>query len=190
MDKTDATPETATESGAMDSILSKLSLKGMGCQPKKGEFKPDSPARPLARIFGIAKKHDVVSTAFGDSPRIIGEFEGVNLATGEAFKATKAFLPNVIAEIMVNALDAREEGDEALEFAIEIGAQYSEKGGHGYAYTVKPLVKTKSRDALSHLREVVKQGLPQLAAPAADTEAAEAASPGTGSGTATPKRKR
>lgn len=151
----------------LDNILSKLSLKGMNCQPARGSLKPDTAPFAIARIFGQAKKHDLVVTSFGDSERIIGDFEGINLATGEVFKSTKMFLPSVISEIMVNALDAAEAGDAALEFALEIGVQYSEKSSTGYAYTVKPLIKTAARDALAHLRETVTASLPQLAAPAA-----------------------
>jgi len=162
--------DSAPTADRLDSIVAKLSLKAMNCQPVKGSLKADSAPVALARIFGIAKKYDVLTTTFGDSTRIIGDFEGINLKTGEVYKSTKCFLPPVISEIMVNALDAREEGDSALEFALEIGAQYSEKGGHGYAYTVKPLVKTQTRDALSHLREKATVGLPQLAAPEKGTE--------------------
>ncbi len=153
-------------------FLAKLSLKGMGCQPRKGEFTPESAPRALCRLFGTVSDHEVISTTIGDSTRFKGDVEGINLATGEVYKSFKMFLPNIISEVMENALDKREDPEQHLEFGFEIGAQYSEKGRTGYAYTVKPFVKTDTRDALAHLREKAVADLPQLAAPVAAAEKA------------------
>jgi len=147
-------------SDAQANIVSKLSLKAAGVQPKRGSIKEGEP-QDLAVVIGACRKSDTVQTTFGDSDRFIGDFEMTNMATGEVFRSTKLFLPDIFGEAMVNQLNARDDGDDsAVEFAVIIGVKYQEKGGFGYEYTVRPLVATKQRDSLAHLREAALAALP------------------------------
>ena len=144
-------------------LIAKLSMKGMGAQPavrsvEKGE------SYAIAHLYGSASKHDVVTTTFGDSVRFLGNFEGVNVKTGEHYRAGKAFLPSIVSEILADAVDKLEDG-QSVDFAFEIGVEYSEKGNTGYSYTVKPLVKLQESDSLSHLRELSQKAMAALPAP-------------------------
>lgn len=164
-------------------LLSKLSLKGMKAQPPKHSLK-EGEAFPIATFIGTARAHETVDSPYGDSTRILGNFEGINLRTGEVFRANKAFLPEVIESILVEGIDTLDPDDPkaSIEFALEIGVQHSEKGNMGYAYTVKPLVPLKENDSLGHLRahaEAVLKALPApqpVKAPVAETTETQAES--------------
>lgn len=146
-------------------ILPKLALKSMGAQPNKGSIEPGQEKR-LAAIYGTVSHHESIQTTFGDSERFRGDFEGVNIETGEIFRSGSMFLPAIVEDMMIEALDAAGEGAK-IEFALEIGATYSEKGNTGYAYTVRPLRKLQESDALRAIREEVAGHLKALPAPAA-----------------------
>ena len=160
---TDATNNT----NAPASIKSKLSVKAMNCQPKKGEFKQGDAPRNLCNIIGTIRKYETVSTSFGESLKFIGAFEATNIATGEVATSTRLFVPKMLEEIFANAVDAREDNDADLSFAVTIGAEYSEKGATGYAFTVTPIVAVTARDPLADLRERTQQAMRALAAPVA-----------------------
>lgn len=150
-------------------IVSKISLKSIGAAPAKGSVQPGKPVT-LAAIYGSASRHESVTTTFGDSTRFVGNFEAVNAADGEIFRSGKMFLPSIVEELLRDAVDAVGEG--SVEFALEIGAEHSEKGNMGYAYTVRPLRKMAESDSLAHLRAEVAEKMKALPAPAAkaDTE--------------------
>jgi hypothetical protein len=145
-------------------ILPKLALKSMGAQPAKGSIK-DGEAIRLAAIYGTVSHHECIQTTFGDSERFRGDFEGVNIATGEIYRSSSLFLPAIVEDMMIEALEAAGEGKK-VEFALEIGAEYSEKGNTGYAYSVRPLRKLQESDALRTIREEVAGHLKALPAPA------------------------
>lgn len=147
-------------------LLSKLSLKGMGAQPKARSLK-EGDKFAIAAIYGSANRHDVASSTFGDSVRFMGDFEGITIATGKRFRSGKAFLPGIVEDILADAINGldQEKGQTSVEFAFEIGVEYSEKGNTGYQYTVKPLVKLAQSDALAHLRDTVGTALKALPAP-------------------------
>lgn len=147
-------------------LLAKLSLKGMGAQPKARSLK-EGDKFAIAAIYGSASRHDVATSTFGDSVRFMGDFEGVTIATGQRYRSGKAFLPGIVEDILADAINGLDEskGQTSVEFAFEIGVEYSEKGNMGYQYTVKPLVKLAQSDALAHLRETVGNALKALPAP-------------------------
>lgn len=151
-------------------LVAKLSLKAMGAQPKPHSV-GEGEKRVIAAMYGSASKHDVVNTTFGDSTRFHGQFEGVNAATGEIFRSTKLFVPQVVEDILRDAVDQLEDG-ASVDFALEIGVEHSAKGNTGYAYTVKPLTKVQVSDALQSLRDLTAKALASLPAPnAAESEA-------------------
>lgn len=146
-------------------LVSKLSLKALKAQPAKNSIEPGKP-RDIAHIYGRTNKCETVTSNFGDSTRFSGAFEGVNLATGERFKSSRTFLPNIVEDLLAEAVSGLDEG-AFLDFAFVIGVEHSEKGSMGYAYTVRPLVDLKESDELSALRDVSANELRALPAPAA-----------------------
>ena len=143
-------------------IVTKISLKSIGAAPAKNSVEKDKPVT-LAAIYGTANRHESVTTTFGDSTRFIGNFEAVNAENGQVYRSGKMFLPQIVEELLRDAVDAVENG--SVEFALEIGAEHSEKGNMGYAYTVRPLRKMAESDALAHLRAEVAEKLKALPAP-------------------------
>ncbi|WWT38629.1 ssDNA binding protein [Enterobacteria phage PRDmint] len=148
-------------------IVSKLTLKTIGAQPKPHSVKENT---ALASIYGRIRGKKVGQSTFGDFIKFEGEFEGVNIATGEVFRSGALILPNVLETLLAGAVD----GDNTVDFAVEIWAKPSEKGNTGYEYGVKPLIEPAASDELAALRNQVKAALP---APAAAGEAATEAKP-------------
>lgn len=145
-------------------LVSKLSMKGIGAQPPRHSI-AEGEHKIIAVIYGHAHKHDVVTTTFGDSVRFHGAFKALNSSTGEYYSAGKCFLPDVVTELLVNAIDNMPESATSVEFALEIGVEYSEKGNTGYVYTVRPLVELKESEPLLALEQVVLANMKALPAP-------------------------
>lgn len=155
-------------------IVSKLTLKSVDAQPKRGAFgTAEAPLDPkkLVIFFGRATKWDTMTSQYGESYRFHGNFEGVNAETGETYKSSKLFLPEVVASLLANQIDAAD--GEAIDFALEIGARFADST-FGYEYTVKPLVETKGADELESLRSLVAPNVAKLLE-GAKTPAAEKA---------------
>jgi hypothetical protein len=160
-------------------IASKLSIKAMGCQPARGDVKTGDAPRDIAHIYGTVRKYETVTTNYGDSLKFTGEFEGVNLKTGEVTKSFKCFVPTVLEDLLAAALDAKQDGDADLQFGVCIGVEVNDKpGGTGYIFTVRPLVQTVARDALADLRDKMRAAaVPQIAAPVKTAEPAKPEAP-------------
>jgi len=153
-------------------IVSKISLKSIGATPAKNSVEAGKPVT-LAAIYGTVHKHETVTTTFGDSERFVGNVEAINIATGDTYRSGKMFVPSIVEELLAAAVDSVEDG--SVEFALEIGAEHSEKGNMGYAYTVKPLRKMAEADSLAHLRAEVADKLAALPAPEAKPETSKGA---------------
>lgn len=146
-------------------IVAKISLKSIGATPTKGSVEAGKPIT-IAALYGTVHKHETVTTTFGESERFVGNIEAVNAITGEVFRSGKMFVPSVVEELLASAVDSIDDG--SVEFALEIGAEHSEKGNMGFAYTVKPLRKMAEADSLAHLRAEVADKLKALPAPATE----------------------
>lgn len=139
-------------------LLNKITLKAMECQPKKA---PEA-AQDLVVVYGTVRDTKLTTTNYGESFRLIGDFEAQRIADGKTFRAAALFLPRVIESLMVDAITRmRKDGNEdvALEFAVKIGIKPS-NSNVGYEWTVTPLVNMQESDALAHLRDAVLKALP------------------------------
>lgn len=132
-------------------IISKISIKTV-----YGTVKPASvPAEgilPIARVYGIATKTKTGMSDNGDWTALIGEFEAVNVVTGESFSSSKAFLPAAAQGAIEVAMDAT---DKPVEFAYEIGLRFAEND-YGYIFDVTAIQSPNQKDSLSKLRELAK----------------------------------
>lgn len=169
-------------------LVSKLTLKSVDAQPKRGAFgtvEEPLPAKKLVIFFGRAVKWDTATSQYGESFRFHGNFEGVNAETGESYKSSKLFLPEVVASLLANQIDAAD--GAAIDFALEIGARFADSS-FGYEYTVKPLIETKGADELESLRSLVAPNVLALVDEGKKgAEAAAAAKPPKKSGAAATK---
>lgn len=134
-----------------ESLVSKITLKSIGVQPKPQTIKENDAEKPLCVIYGRVQKYDIATSNFGESGRFHGAFEAVNAATGELFKSGKAFLPGVVESLMMDAVNAADGG--SVDFALEIGVKPA-NSATGYEYTVRPLQKLAVSDELQALRDI------------------------------------
>ncbi len=161
-------------------LLNKITMKAMDVSPEQTVTEKDDAGKqsPVASVFGIhlTKKQGNVAVArvfgraasckpkvsdFGESFEFRGNFEATRLSDGEVFKSSKLFLPKVLEALMADALG---QSEEALDFVVEIGVKES-GNAHHYEWTVKPLMESKTADALAHLRPAAEANLPALEAP-------------------------
>lgn len=152
---TDATEVTQRKKLTPKSVMGKIPNP-----PEKG-------TTPLYTIIGVC--HGVVKGAkeFGGETRpwtkLIGNFEAVNLISGEVFAAPECFLPEPYNSMIAQKF----EGDSAVnavEFAIEVGLSPPAEGQTvKYVYAGKMIQEAGEADPLANLRKRV----PQLAGPSA-----------------------
>ena len=93
---------------------------------------------------------------------LTGEFEAVNLATGEIFWAPQCFIPEPMHSLIVAQLTSGKV--KALKFSAMVGYKYA-KTSVGYEFIVKPLLKPEKSDALEELRASLPQPIAQKALP-------------------------
>jgi len=127
---------------------------------------------PIMRIMGIMRGTQTGEGDNGPWTAFIGNFQAVNLTTGEIFVAAKAFLPGAAGEMIEQAWNAAQEGEnpaENLKFAFDIKKLTDDTSAVGYIYTAVPLVEAKEDDPLAALASTLPP-LPQLALPAPQPE--------------------
>lgn len=164
------TAEPTTDAPKSDKggeLISKITIAGCNAQPKAKSVK-EGEKFPILMVVGMAHRAEVGQTTFGEFIRFRGNFVGVNLKTGERFKSGALILPSLIQDILHTAVS---ESEGPVEFGIEIGVKYSEKGNTGYEYTVRPLQEPTEADSLSLLEDrltgKLSVAVPLLAPPAA-----------------------
>ena len=134
-------------------ILRKLTIKNTGWNT--AELKAavtKAPSTDILKIAGVITAIRPGQTQLGEYAELVGQFQAVNLVTGEMFQSGKAILPNFIADPMVEA----SKGGSEVEFAIQIGVKRNEGSVVGYEFSVKPLVEPKVSDKLAKLLEHAK----------------------------------
>lgn len=182
-------------------ILNKITMKAIGAQPA-----PHSITEPkaLAHLYGKANGFKTGSTTYGFYDKFNGEFEAVNLETGEVFVGSSLLCPPIMENLIKQALvSAGAEGgkignkaahekdiegkdtESPVLFAFEVGVKPTAKKegqretGSGYEYTVKLLTESRRSDALSELRAVSAKARNALPAPAPAPASAVPAEPET-----------
>lgn len=156
----------------MDNYLSKITVKAIGCDPKaciKAEKTID-----LAKIYGVVNESKPVDGMKDGklSYQFFGNFEAINLQTGEVFQSTKLFLPKVVEDLLETTL--RPTGKEKLEsvrFAFQIAATPGESPV-GYIFKAANLMKLQENDPLAAMREeLAAASKPAPAVPATQAQA-------------------
>lgn len=146
----------------------------------------------VCTMMGIANGIEDGVSNFGSWSCLVGDFECVNLLTGEVHIGSKLFIPEPAGRILVEQVRAfivspipltPEElakpltqqtqrykfNGNSVEFALEILAKLNLKStGAPYEYETRPLVQVQRSDKLLALRDVVrsKVKIPQRALPA------------------------
>ena len=161
--------ETETASAAPTrtegpTLLTKMSVATMGCPAKKIlGYGDEVRTLPLARILGVATGIKVKEDKNSGYVHIaiVGEFEGINMHTGEVFRAAVLYLPAGIHELLEGPLRANK--DASIEFALDIAAVRATNAA-GYSYAAKPHVEARENDKMAALRNSMP-ALPALPKP-------------------------
>lgn len=151
-------------------IISKISVKTIGCNPSAA--KSEGKDVQLAKVYGVARGTINKVDQRGDPVvGLTGEFEAVNLGTGEVFRSGVLYLPSGIHEMVANSV---KEGD--TEFALGIVASPA-SNPIGYSYKAVPLLEPAANDPMAALRNKIAGkdfGAPQLPAPDKTAKTAKA----------------
>lgn len=139
-------------------VSSKLSVGSMGLTKNILQAlladKNEGDAIVVARIFGRAYKYEEKQSKLDPTKNDVafkGEFEGVNLVTGEVFNAPKAYLPGAAEGTARAAIDALGEG-EGVEFGCEIAVKKQTTSAVGYVFGVAVPKPPEARDGLAAIR--------------------------------------
>ena len=129
-------------------IIKKITAKNiMGKPIKKCNF------GELFSIIGIVKETFVKETEYGQSLGLMGEFKAKNLENNAEFRASKAFLPDIVTDMI--AINFSEDSQDDLEFGMIITKIENESSTVGFIYGLKPLLELKSNNALNLLEEKI-----------------------------------
>lgn len=146
----------------MSSLIKKISAKtivGTVTVPEK--------ATPLYTVIGIANGIKSGMSTYGEWLALTGQFEAMNLESGEAFVAPQVFLPEPLNGLIAAKIRTPDENGQpvSVRFAVEVGVKPA-KTTMGYEYTVRELVDASENDPLADLREA----LPAPKPPAKDKD--------------------
>lgn len=148
------------ETQVADSIISKITIATIGCNPGAVKtVKPEELSKegdlPLARLYGklTGTKAETDKNTGNFYLAFLGNFEAINMQTGEVFKSGKMYLPKGISELVENGIKNAPEGSQ-IAFAFEVRSQKA-SNPIGYTYRVLALKSPEASDDLAELREAV-----------------------------------
>jgi len=123
----------------------------------------DGKDAPVAKVFGIAHGAKPGQSDTGEYLKLVGEFSGVNLVTGEIYSASSAILPNFISEQFEPVI--AQHGN--AEFSLQIGVKRVDSAATGYEFTVQSLLAPKSSNRMLEMMRLagIETAAPVLAAP-------------------------
>lgn len=150
-------------------IITKLSPKTCGCEPKKvaANLKNDGDSAPLLALFGNVTGVKSGESNFGPWLKFVGSIAAQNLITGEFFRSGAAFLPEVATQLLLPAVESAE---GAVQFGFQIDIKKDEASSVGYQYTVKPLLPMETSDPLLLMASEIESNFP-VALPAPENVA-------------------
>lgn len=134
------------------SLIRQITVKTIKAQPPK-----DSITEPtvIATLYGRCTEKKVGTSDFGDFIRFKGEFEAVNADSGESYRSGNMIVPGVLESLLDSSITVDE--NNAVDFAVEIWVEPSERSNTGYTYNIKPLIEPEESDVLTSLRQLAKE---------------------------------
>lgn len=113
-------------------------------------------AVPIMRVLGIAKKMQSGESTNGIWVAFLGQFEFINLVTGESHVGGKAFLPSPVDAM----IEAQLEGSNSVEFAFDITVREDETSAVGYEYGAQTVLEVQENDPISLLKAAAAKNSP------------------------------
>jgi hypothetical protein len=145
-----------------ESIIAKITMATIGCNPSAVKTLPDAELQngelPLARIYG--KLSDVRYQDDKAKGQIytyfVGNFEAINMQTGEVLKSGKLFLPKGISEMVEDSTKKARaiDSNASIAFAFEVRS-IKAQNPIGYSYKVLSLKPPEAEDELKGIRDLV-----------------------------------
>lgn len=149
-------------------LLNKLSLSMMNCQPElsKTQHKDVLQAIIFGELVGLTGAKELPNAKSDDEKftyGLVGRIEGVNVITGEMFKAGVLYLPGGFHDMFLAEMEAQltavgEDGHATLAFALEF---YSTPANNprGYSWKARNKMPMEKRDPLARLRQRALTGV-------------------------------
>lgn len=144
--------ETNQEKGSGAKLVSRISVKLVS-----GDVRKLEPGFVM-RIIGIATDTKAVTTQYGESIGLKGQFMAIN-PKGEQFMSGTAYLPNIALSLITGQLAADQV--EGVKFAFDLFKVLDDSVMIGYRYEAKPLVEPAENNPLFDLAKT----MPALPAP-------------------------
>jgi len=107
---------------------------------------------PVLRVVGLAVGVKSGISDLGDWTALIGDFGVTNLETGEEFRGSTLYMPDVAQvpiEVQIKA------GAQSVQFALEIIAKGDDNSPVGFSYAVEQLVEPEN-DPIARMMEAAK----------------------------------
>lgn len=140
----------------MTTLVKKISVKGIAGVIKAP---PVGQQRDIAIVLGYARRMETKTTSYGDAIAFHGDFKGINVETGEEFRAAICYLPDVAASMLENAMADAPDSTVEFGFKISVIGVKSRNSGDAdkYEYRVEPLLKFADTDPVTALENRIKQ---------------------------------
>lgn len=142
----------------------KITISQIGGNPTRAKSEKKRVA--VCQIYGIATGLKAVDAPNGDTfIAILGNFEAVNMETGDVYRSGTMYLPSGFHEVIQSQLESLAENREGrsdkpqVEFALAIDAEPANNPS-GYSYVARSLVPPAKADPLSALRAQAHKALP------------------------------
>ena len=155
-------------------VAKKITIGGMGINAKEvaATLAKDGDMISVAKIYGKAKAYKEQPSKLDPTKndvKFIGDFEAINLLTGEVTNAPTCYLPGSAADATYAAMQGVAE-DEFVVFGVEIAIKKWSKSPVGYVYGVAVPRRPEAADPLAEIREKM---IGQAARPALTDQSSE-----------------
>lgn len=133
--------------------------------PNENGLPTVTPGKPveILQIIGFVQRVVAGESDNGPYMKLHGEFEAVNLVTGEVFSDVgTAILPNFLGDRIANAIKA---GADNVQFGVKILAHYEETAATGYVFTAETLMTPQKSRNLEAIKSMILGTGNKLAGP-------------------------
>lgn len=151
----------ATEAARDVSVLTKMSISTMKCQPVQAKLLERDV--PLARIMGAARGIKVTEGKGGDATyALTGNFFGRNIQSGEDYQSAVLYLPGGVQELILGPLDDALSGtpgqpadpNAVVTFAFDIYS-FPAPNPAGYSYRAVDIAAAKRINPIQGLMDEI-----------------------------------
>jgi|NOAtaT_6_FD_contig_21_9652368_length_576_multi_3_in_0_out_0_2 hypothetical protein len=121
-----------------------------------GEIAAAKEPTDLFTVFGIVHGVKKIESQFSDEPDncYIGDFEAVNLKSGEIFKGSKLYLPEPANTMLDTKVQAAQGQKTKFKYTIGVTAPTDKRNKAGYEFIANDLMAAVSDQEMDELRNL------------------------------------